>query len=69
MHYVFGKHGWIAVGDAAATHDPLSADGITRALIGGMEAARIFQEGEGAPIEYARMGSAKTGTYSMRAIW
>jgi flavin-dependent dehydrogenase len=49
-----GGPGWIAVGDAAAAHDPLSADGITKALIGGMEAARIFAEGESAPLEYAR---------------
>jgi 2-polyprenyl-6-methoxyphenol hydroxylase-like FAD-dependent oxidoreductase len=34
--------GWLAVGDAAATHDPLSSHGITAALIGGVEAARAI---------------------------
>ena len=31
--------GWIAVGDAAATHDPLAAQGIMRALMSGLRAA------------------------------
>jgi 2-polyprenyl-6-methoxyphenol hydroxylase-like FAD-dependent oxidoreductase len=31
--------GWLAVGDAAASHDPLSASGIVRALGGGIAAA------------------------------
>jgi flavin-dependent dehydrogenase len=31
--------GWVAVGDAAAAHDPLSAQGIMRALTSGLRAA------------------------------
>jgi flavin-dependent dehydrogenase len=31
--------GWVAVGDAAAAHDPLSAQGIMRALMSGLRAA------------------------------
>jgi flavin-dependent dehydrogenase len=36
---------WIAVGDAAAAYDPLSADGIYKALRGGLDAARCIVEG------------------------
>jgi flavin-dependent dehydrogenase len=35
-------HGWIAVGDAAGSHDPLSASGIVRALDSGIQAARAI---------------------------
>jgi flavin-dependent dehydrogenase len=35
---VFGK-GWVAVGDAAAAYDPLSGDGVCRALFTGTHAA------------------------------
>jgi flavin-dependent dehydrogenase len=34
--------GWIAVGDAAASHDPLSSSGIARALHSGIAAARAI---------------------------
>ncbi|MFN7960767.1 MAG: NAD(P)/FAD-dependent oxidoreductase [Thermoanaerobaculia bacterium] len=34
--------GWLAVGDAAACHDPLSSSGIARALDGGIAAARAL---------------------------
>ena len=34
--------GWIAVGDAAGSHDPLSASGIVRALDSGIRAARAI---------------------------
>jgi flavin-dependent dehydrogenase len=36
---VFAANGWIAAGDAAATYDPLAAQGIDRALRSGMRAA------------------------------
>jgi flavin-dependent dehydrogenase len=36
--------GWIAVGDAAASHDPLSGSGIVRALDSGLRAARAVHE-------------------------
>jgi 2-polyprenyl-6-methoxyphenol hydroxylase-like FAD-dependent oxidoreductase len=35
--------GWAAVGDGAASHDPLSATGIVRALESGIHAARAIQ--------------------------
>jgi 2-polyprenyl-6-methoxyphenol hydroxylase-like FAD-dependent oxidoreductase len=35
---------WIAVGDAAASHDPLSASGIPRALDSGIHAARAIHD-------------------------
>jgi len=35
-------HGWVAVGDAAASHDPLSSSGIARALDSGIHAARAI---------------------------
>jgi len=34
--------GWIAVGDAAASHDPLAAQGIMRALMSGLRAAEAI---------------------------
>ena len=34
--------GWLAVGDAACSHDPLSASGIARALDSGIHAARAL---------------------------
>jgi flavin-dependent dehydrogenase len=37
--------GWMAIGDAAASYDPLSADGITKAMHEGLEAARVLQAG------------------------
>lgn len=46
---------WIAVGDAAASHDPLSSSGIPRALEAGMHAAAAIaaalQTGRPAPLE------------------
>jgi flavin-dependent dehydrogenase len=36
--------GWAAVGDAAASHDPLSSSGIARALDSGIHAARAVYE-------------------------
>ncbi len=35
-------HGWLATGDAAASHDPLSSMGIANALSTGMHAARAI---------------------------
>lgn len=37
-----GGDGWCAVGDAVAAHDPLSSFGITAALTGGEQAARVI---------------------------
>jgi flavin-dependent dehydrogenase len=36
--------GWLAVGDAAASHDPLSSSGIARALDSGIHAARAIHD-------------------------
>jgi flavin-dependent dehydrogenase len=38
---VFGGPGWLAIGDAAASWDPLSAQGIITALEGGWRAATV----------------------------
>jgi flavin-dependent dehydrogenase len=38
------KDNWLAVGDAAMTLDPLSGQGITKALASGMEAGRVIHE-------------------------
>lgn len=47
--------GWCAVGDAAATHDPLSSLGITHALASGSRAAEaISGSGQGGLDAYAR---------------
>jgi hypothetical protein len=46
--------GWLAVGDAAASHDPLSASGIARALDSGAHAAvaihALLARGDEAPL-------------------
>lgn len=36
--------GWLAVGDAAATLDPLSSQGVYRALVSGLEAAQAINQ-------------------------
>lgn len=41
LDQMFGA-GWVAVGDAAASHDPLSSSGIPRALDSGIHAARAI---------------------------
>jgi len=44
---------WVAVGDAAATHDPLSSQGITSALASGVRAAKsIHSNGQHSLQEY-----------------
>jgi len=54
---VFGS-GWLAVGDAAMTHDPLSGDGVCRALRQGLAAAAAIRgdtDGDAAALpEYGR---------------
>jgi flavin-dependent dehydrogenase len=39
-----GGHGWLAVGDAAASFDPLSSQGILTAVLMGREAARCLDD-------------------------
>jgi 2-polyprenyl-6-methoxyphenol hydroxylase-like FAD-dependent oxidoreductase len=38
--------GWLAVGDAAIAHDPISGAGICRGLVSGAQAARCIAEGD-----------------------
>lgn len=49
--------GWLAVGDAAATYDPLSAQGIYKALANGLAAAEAIWRGASLPhhdcVDYA----------------
>lgn len=64
---VFAADGWIAAGDAAATYDPLAAQGIDRALRSGLraaEAAALTLHGRpGALDAYAAMQHASFETY------
>ena len=47
----FGGDGWLAAGDAAATFDPLSAQGIYFALYSGVAAGKALAAGDGAALE------------------
>lgn len=59
--------GWLAVGDAAAAHDPLSSHGIVAALAGGERAAAAIAAhlaGDGAALDaYARATAAGYARY------
>lgn len=59
--------GWLAAGDAAASPDPLSGSGISRALTSGWEAARSLMAARagdaGAPAEYQRAAETEYRTY------
>lgn len=52
----FSGEGWLAVGDAACSHDPLSGSGIARALDGGLHAARaihtLLERGQDGALRY-----------------
>jgi flavin-dependent dehydrogenase len=64
---VFAAEGWIAAGDAAATHDPLAAQGIDRALRSGMRAAEAaaltLQGRSGSLAAYAAVQQASFDAY------
>jgi flavin-dependent dehydrogenase len=65
---------WLAVGDAAASHDPLSAHGIAAALAGGLHAATAIADHlsgvHDALIAYAeRTAGAYTRYVSLRAAY
>jgi flavin-dependent dehydrogenase len=60
--------GWVAVGDAAGSHDPLSASGIVRALDSGIHAARaihatLVQHRDDALVEYETRHHATYAQY------
>jgi 2-polyprenyl-6-methoxyphenol hydroxylase-like FAD-dependent oxidoreductase len=74
--------GWAAVGDAAASHDPLSSTGIVRALESGIQAGRaihalLVRGDRGALAEYDRRQDAafdqycdtRTAYYRMESRW
>ena len=44
-------HDWIAIGDAAQSHDPLSGQGIVKAMISAMRAAEFVAAGRQAPAD------------------
>lgn len=52
-----GGEGWVAVGDAASAFDPISSQGIYKALLGGIEAADVIEAG------LAGRGAAALETY------
>lgn len=76
-----GGEGWLAVGDAAAAHDPLSGDGVYRALEAGERAAPVIASisagDEGVLHEYEREHrhlfdlylSRRGGYYSRERRW
>jgi hypothetical protein len=61
--------GWLAVGDAAASHDPLSASGIVRALDSGVHAAHAIHSSlvEGRTEALAEYGARQSEAYSRYA--
>jgi flavin-dependent dehydrogenase len=70
--------GWLAVGDAAATYDPLSGYGITAALTSGVAAARAIAAGSEEALRdydawmtdsYARYLSSWLAYYSLEQRW
>lgn len=60
--------GWLAVGDAAASYDPLSAQGIYKALAGGIDAADAVSRTPSEPphdcIDYAATVNRDFDTYA-----
>lgn len=60
--------GWLAVGDAALTYDPLSSHGLTMALVSGRDGAKailaLFSGDENAPEVYERQLSAAFVEYA-----
>jgi len=63
---VYGP-GWLATGDAAAAHDPLSGQGVYRALRGGIQSADALaaacSSGESLLRQYAKEQAAKYSAY------
>jgi flavin-dependent dehydrogenase len=56
--------GWIAVGDAAAAHDPLNGQGVVRALRGGLRGADAVGQGQsGAFDAYAEAVADDVASY------
>ncbi len=54
--------GWVAVGDAASTYDPLSAEGVSKALRSGMSASQTihnYLRGNGEVLDEYVVGVAK----------
>lgn len=61
--------GWIAVGDAAATFDPLAAVGVEKALATGADAASAIVAGGDAMDDYTRTMDERFETYlSLRCV-
>jgi flavin-dependent dehydrogenase len=65
--------GWLAAGDAAATFDPISSQGILTAVLMGREAARCAEQ----PAEFAsryrsivaRYDAERRATYALEQRW
>ncbi len=61
---------WLAVGDAAAAHDPISGLGVYWALESGMEAAQAVLAGRPGVAAYARAAEVRFGDYlAQRAMY
>jgi flavin-dependent dehydrogenase len=59
-----GGEGWLAVGDAASAHDPLSSRGLHDAIAGGLESARcVAQVRDGDPDAPARSAARFAADY------
>jgi flavin-dependent dehydrogenase len=68
-----GGEGWLAVGDAACAHDPLSSRGLHDAIAGGLEAARCVEQvrdgGPDAPDRSAARFAADYDRYRRELAW
>jgi flavin-dependent dehydrogenase len=76
-----GGDRWLAIGDAASSFDPLSSQGITRALRSGIRAAAVIRDslagdtraiaayGEEVAREYAAYLAARSAYYAMEQRW
>jgi flavin-dependent dehydrogenase len=68
-----GGEGWLAVGDAACAHDPLSSRGLHDAIAGGLDAAgcvALALDGDiDAPLRSAARTAADYGRYRRQLNW
>ena len=61
-----GGEGWLAVGDAACAHDPLSSRGLHDAVAGGPEAAGCVARALAGDLEAPRRSAARTAADYLR---
>ncbi len=68
-----GGPGWLAVGDAACAHDPLSSRGLHDAMAGGIDAAecivRALDGDPDAPLRWSAWSAGAYGRYRQELAW